>query len=119
MNEVLTLKPRTRVTWSAEEKAEWLRLFEQSDQTAVDFCRDNDLAPATLSYWRQQVADAEGCEASLVEISREALSSPPPTTSSAAAVTVQLPSGLRFEVPVGLDTAWFGQLLQSLVTAKV
>lgn len=29
------LKPRHGVTWSAEEKREWLDLFERSGQTAL------------------------------------------------------------------------------------
>jgi hypothetical protein len=117
MHTPLMLKPRARVSWSAPERAEWLRLFDQSGQTAAEFCRDNDLSPATLSFWRQQLPEADAHGSALVEIPRDTLSLSQPK-SSAAAVSMTLPSGLRFEVPVGLDMAWFGQLLQALVDAK-
>lgn len=112
------MKSRARVSWSAEERAEWLRLFTESGQTAGDFARDNDLSPATLSFWRQQLLAAPAGEPCLVEVPRETVSAAT-SAPSTAAVTVQLPSGLRFEVPVGLDTAWFGRLLQALVDARV
>ena len=118
MNTPLMLKPRTRVSWSAPERGEWLRLFEQSGQTAAEFCRDNDLSPATLPFWRQQLPQADARESALVEIPRETLSASQPSNGGAV-VTVQLPSGLRFGIPVGLDMAWFGPLLQALVDARV
>jgi hypothetical protein len=118
MNTPLILKPRTRVSWSVPERAEWLRLFDQSGQTAAEFCRDNDLSPATLSFWRQQLPDADAHGSALIEIPRDTLSLSQ-LASDAAAVSVTLPSGLRFDVPVGVDMAWFGQLLQALVDAKV
>jgi len=111
-------KPRARVSWSADERAEWLRLFNESGQTAADFARDNDLSPATLSFWRQQLIATPASDACLVEVPRETVSAATPAPSTAV-VTVQLPSGLRFEVPIGLDTAWFGRLLQALVDARV
>lgn len=116
MNATVISKPRaTRVTWSTQERAEWLRLFQQSGQTAAEFCRDNGLSPATLSVWRQQLPDVS--ETSLVELPREALELSEPSPSTAV-VSVTLPSGLRFDVPSGIDMTWFGQLLQALVDAR-
>lgn len=43
------MKPRTRISWSAEEKREWSSLFDRSGKSVAEFCRDNDLPPATLS----------------------------------------------------------------------
>ena len=129
MNEVLSLRTqRTRVMWSAEERTEWLRLFEQSGQTAADFCRDNDLPQATLSCWVRAAQEPPAEEPRLVEVPREILSAVPavrePVVSeaqpiAATAVALQLPSGLRIEIPVGLDMGWFNGLLQSIVNAKV
>ena len=102
MNTAVISKPRARVTWSAQERAEWLRLFQQSGQTAAEFCRDNGLSPATLSVWRQQLPEAG--DSSLVEIPRDALEAPS-SSPSASVVSVRLPSGLRFDVPSGTDTA--------------
>jgi transposase-like protein len=52
-----------------------LALFEKSGQSVSEFCRANDLAPPTLSLWRQQQAGTsagtEGGE--LVEIANAAL----------------------------------------------
>jgi len=119
MRDSLLTKPRTRVSWSAEERAEWLHLFEQSGQTAADFCRDNDLSPATLSFWRQQVIEGPSTQSRLVEIPRETVSNAAAAPSSPPAVMVQLPSGLRFDVPVGIDAAWFGRLLQVFVDVRL
>jgi transposase-like protein len=121
MNTTL-IKARSRVSWSPEERAEWLRLFEQSEQTAAEFCRDNGLSPATLSLWRQQAAEDENTDSALVQVSPDlvsALAQAPAQAASTPSLSVTLPSGLRFEVPMGLDTAWFGQLLQSLINARV
>jgi transposase-like protein len=108
--------PRSRVNWTASERAEWLALFEKSGQTAAEFCRDNDLSPATLSFWlRQQVAPEPEQEPALVEVMMPALSS---TASASAAVTIQLPSGLRMEITAGTDPKWLAQLLRVLVPAK-
>ena len=115
MNETMT-KPRTRVTWSVEDRAAWLELFTKSGQTAAEFCRDNDLPQATLSFWLRQSQEVPVEPGELVEVAL-----PVPVTAAdraAGTVTVQLPSGARLEVPVGTDTAWFTGLLQSLVSAR-
>ena len=70
-------KPRTRVNWTPAERSEWLALFEKSGQSVNEFCRANDLPPATLSLWRQsQAGTSAGTEGGeLVEISPAALTS--------------------------------------------
>lgn len=105
-------KPRTRVTWTRAERTEWLSLFEKSGRTAAEFSRDNDLSPATLSFWlRQQQEPQAAEEAALVEVSVPALSAP---ACCSVAVTVQLPSGVRFEILAGTDPPWLAQLLRAL-----
>jgi hypothetical protein len=102
--------PRQRVNWSAAEKAEWLALFEASGQSAAEFCRDNDLSPATLSLWRQQgFPETEG---GFVEVSL-----PAAWGGSTSAVTLHLPGGARLEVRAGTDPVWLTPLLRALMPA--
>jgi len=107
-------KPRTRCTWSAEERAEWVELFENSGQTAAKFCRDNDLSPATLAFWRAQLKDSVGQnsleDGALVEVPWEALNADSAPVSTAA-VTIRLNGGTQLEVLAGTDPAWLSQLL--------
>ena len=105
------------MTWSAAERAEWLRLFHESGQTAADFCRENGLSPATLSIWRQQLPEGGTIGESLVELPRPAESANAPADRSTPACSVTLPSGLRFDVSEGIDMSWFGRLLQALIDA--
>jgi hypothetical protein len=94
------IKPRTRVTWTPTERAEWLELFEKSGLTAADFCEANGLSPATLSFWLRRQEPQTGEEAALVEVSMLALS---PVSGSSAAVTMHLLSGVRLEIAAGTD----------------
>src|SRR5262245_46927164 len=119
--QILSSNPRTRRTWSAEERAEWVELFEKSGQTAVEFCRDNDLTPTTLAFWPAQLKDSAGLEnlaedleeAALVEVPLSALNAGS-ARSSTAAVTIRLNSGTQLEVLAGTDPAWLSQLLAAL-----
>ena len=119
MNTNLISKARPRVTWSAADRAEWLRLFHESGQSAADFCRENGLSPATLSIWRQQLPEAGTIGESLVELPRAALSPTPLPERSTPTCSVTLPSGLRFDVSEGIDMVWFGRLLQTLINVGV
>jgi transposase-like protein len=112
MAEILAPKSRTRVSWTAAERAEWLTLFGRSGQSAAEFCRSNDLSPATLSFWLRQQQGAQVPEEppALVEVSM-------PTETAiggSAAVIVQLPHGVRLEIMTGTDPAWLAQLLRAL-----
>jgi hypothetical protein len=110
-------KPRTRVNWTPAERAEWLALFEKSGQGVSEFCRLNDLPPATLSLWRSQqpsaVANTE--DAGLVEIPIASLIGEP---DGAPAVKVHLPNGVRLDLLAGTDPAWLGALLKVLIKAS-
>lgn len=112
-------KPRRRVNWTAAERAEWLAMLEKSGQSVSEFCRTNDLPPATLSLWRSQKkgdAGSAGDEenGTLVEIPAATLVS----AQSTAGVRMHLPSGLRLEVPSGIDPTWVGVLVKSLMSVQ-
>jgi len=116
MTETVVMKPRTRVMWTAAERAEWLALYERSGQSAAEFCRQNDLSPATLYFWlRQQQGAPSGQDGELVEVPLAVATALERRTSGI--VGVELPSGLRLQVPVGTDISWLSALLQSV--AKV
>lgn len=106
------VKPRTRVSWTATERAEWLSLFAKSGRTAAEFCRDNDLSPATLSFWlRQQQGQASCDEPALVEVPLPTLSI---SAGPGAAVTAHVAGGLRLEISAGTEPIWLAQLLRAL-----
>jgi transposase-like protein len=114
MTETAIPKARTRVNWTAAERTEWLALFEKSGQTAAEFCRDNDLSPATLSFWRQQVGSESNAESGLVEVPMPSLN----LSGSRAAVTLHLSGGARLEIVAGTDPAWLSQLVRALLRVK-
>jgi len=71
-----------------------LALFEKSGQSVSEFCRLNDLPPATLSLWRsQQHRGAANTEDSgLVDIPMVSLAS---KLDRALPVKLHLPNGMR------------------------
>jgi transposase-like protein len=107
-------KPRGRVNWTAAERAEWLELYKQSGQSVSEFCRANDLPPATLSLWRQQQAGARE-PTRLVEISGATLNTSPPAAT--VAVSLQLRNGATLQIAPGTDPVWLGSLVGALVSA--
>jgi transposase-like protein len=111
-----TTKPRGRVNWTSAERAEWLELYKQSGQSVSEFCRANDLPPATLSLWRQRQAGASepAPEGKLVEISGVALNTLPPAAT--AAVSLQLRNGATLQIAPGTDPVWLGSLVSALVS---
>jgi transposase-like protein len=112
-----TTKPRGRVNWTAPERTEWLDLYKQSGQSVSEFCRANDLPPATLSLWRRRQAGASepAPEGRLVEISGAALNTSPPAAT--AAVSLQLRNGATLQIAPGTDPVWLGSLVSALVSA--
>jgi transposase-like protein len=120
MNELVTAK-RQRVTWSAEERVDWVRMFEESGKPMSEFCRVNDLPEATLSLWRCQLRGPEKVaeESPFVEV--------PPAKLTAAvraekagrsvAITVRLAGALTLEIAAGTDAAWLADVLRALQTS--
>jgi len=109
-------KARSRCSWSAEERAEWIRLLEASGQTLAEFCRGNDLPESTVSLWRRQLRESQidsADDAGFVEVAL------PPMPASGdpvatAVVVVHLPGNVRIEAVAGTDVTWLGELLQVL-----
>jgi transposase-like protein len=111
----LSAPKRARVTWSAEERVDWVRMFEKSGKSVSDFCRENDLPPATLSLWRSQLRgpDTSVEESALVEVPLPPVSVP--TTSPA--LRAKLPGGIELEVACGTDAQWLAGVLRALTPA--
>ena len=114
MSELLTQK-RQRVTWSADERVDWVRLFEKSGKSVSDFCRENDLPPATLSLWRSQLRGPETSveESALVEVPLPPVDAPP----RSPALRAKLPGGIELEVACGTDAQWLAGVLRALTSA--
>ena len=116
MTDGVTVKPRTRCTWTAGERAAWLNLFERSGKTLAEFCRDNGLAAATLSFWRthsQGKAAAGDAAAELIEVPRTSVSEIAAPTPIADPVILQLHGGMRLQIPPGTDPAWLAEIVRA------
>ena len=92
-------------------------MFEKSGQTVSEFCRVNDLPPATLSLWRQQQTAActanEGGE--LVEIESSAVLA---ATGPKPLVTIRVRGDIAIEVVAETDPKWLGALVMQLAAAR-
>jgi transposase-like protein len=113
----LSTPKRARVTWSTEERADWVRMFEKSGKSLTDFCRENDLPDATMSLWRRQLRGAEPAieEPPLVEVTM-------PMTNllvNRPALRARLPGGIELEVESGTDAQWLAGVLRALMPADV
>jgi hypothetical protein len=101
---------RTRVQWTAVEKSEWVALFRKSGLTQGQFCRENDLAPATLAVWLKPPQEPKIAEEpEVVEVPRQLVTE----LVSVPTVTMQLPGGARLEIPAGTDPAWLAQFVRA------
>ena len=113
-----SIAKRQRVTWSPEERVDWVRMFENSGKAVSEFCRENGLPESTFALWRKQLRGPEsGGEAgALVQIATAPLESTAPITPTAdgAGVKVRLPCGIEFEVTAGTDAQWFAGIVQAL-----
>jgi transposase-like protein len=116
-------KTRTRCSWSAEERAEWLTMLEQSGQSLSEFCRANELPEATVSRWRKQLREPKATPTdagALLEVPVAALTeSLPPCGASnvTGTVVIRLPREITLEVTPGTDVAWLGELIRTLRSA--
>jgi transposase-like protein len=116
MSETLKLKRRARVNWTAQERAEWLALFGKSEQTVVEFCRENELSKATLSSWLRRKRMSQRAEAALVELPASIVSA---VAAAGGCVKMQLPGGARVEIESGTDPLWLGRWLPLLLTGRL
>jgi transposase-like protein len=106
-------EPRARRHRSADERRQWVGMYERSGQTLKEFCLENGLALSTLLLWRRQLRKAgpSGSSARLVEV---ALSRP---VTESAAVSVHLPHGVRLEISSDTDALWLAKCLRALCWA--
>jgi transposase-like protein len=108
---------KTRTRWTAEGRAEWVRLLEQSGQGLSEFCRENDLSESTVSLWRKQLRESAAIsddEAFIeVELPRQ------PSAPLPATLIVRLAGGESLSVPVGTDPAWLAFEGLSQLAVKV
>ena len=116
MNESSTAK-RQRVTWSPEERVDWVRMFENSGKAVSEFCRENGLPESTFALWRKQLRgpEAGGEAGALVQILTPLESTEPIAPPAAStAVKVRLPCGVELEVAAGTDIQWFAGIVRAL-----
>jgi transposase-like protein len=112
-------KSRVRISTTPEERAEWVRLFEESGKTATEFCKELGLAETTFAVWRKQVrgpAPASPENLTFTEVPQPMVEAAlaANATAPAGAVTIHLANGTRLEVAAGTDTAWLIQLATAL-----
>lgn len=87
-----------RRQFSAEERAQWVELYERSGQSLGQFSGEHDLIQSNLSRWRRQLraaANGKRGRGSFVEVS---VTASPPQPTVAASVRVCLSDGLTMEV---------------------
>jgi len=113
-------KPRTLRKRSAEEQQRLLALFEHSGQSLKQFCRENDVALSSLTYWRSQARQRalRGPEGVLVEVSPTVVRPTPlrrAAPSSPGTVEIRLLN--RVELSLSADT-WVRELLREVLTCS-
>lgn len=112
-------KARTqRRQFSAEERAQWVELYERSGQSLRQFSGKHDLIQSNLSRWRRQLraaANGKRGRGSFVEVN---VTSSQPQPALAAPVRVCLSGGMMMEVASGTDALWLAQVLRALSPAR-
>ena len=106
-----TTKSRTRCSWSVSERAEWLKLLDESGQSVSAFCRDNDLPESSVSLWRRQQREHDE-DNEFVEVALPSVGAS--STQSDSAIVIQLADDRRLEVAAGTDVDWLASLLRAL-----
>jgi len=116
-------KPRVLRKRGAEERARLLALFERSGQTHKQFCREQEVALSTMTFWLRQARQRARSRSAgvLVEVpgSVATLDSPRDVTPlSAGSVEIRLPNRVELSIAAGTDSAWVSQLLRELLTCS-
>src|SRR5688572_5309628 len=86
---------RTRRVYTAQEKAEYLALFEQSGLSAAEFSKEMAISEATFSLWWRRAREGTGQPESGPQFAEVQLSAAPPSAHPTMAV-VHLPGGRRW-----------------------
>jgi transposase-like protein len=113
MNEITKVAEGQR-RHSAQEWAQWMRLFTQSGQKTREFCREKGLALSTFSYWRRRLREgARGPEAaaSLVEVRACERGQ---VAAVDATVRITVSGGVCLEVREGTDATWLAAVIGAL-----
>ena len=114
-----TTQRPSRRRFTPRDRKRLINLYEKSGQSALEFCRENDLSMSSLWRWLARARRSDRKEANaggLVEIPMLALRAPDAQTS---AVTIQLTGGTRLEIVAGTDAAWLGALVRALTPGSV
>jgi transposase-like protein len=106
---------KSRKVYTAQERADFLALFEQGGMSPADFCREMSLSETTFSMWRRQAREGTGGTES-VQFAEVQVSATVRTTSELPTVTLHLPGGARLEVGHASEATWqgLGSLLKIL-----
>jgi transposase-like protein len=112
----ITPEGRPRRRFTPRDRQRLVRRFEKSGQSAVAFCRDNEVCASSLWRWlarrgREESSGGGG----LVEIPMMAMQA---QDLGAAAVRMELAGGTRLEIATGTDTAWLAALVRALLPAS-
>jgi len=114
-----TTQRRSRRRFTPRERKRLTSLYEKCGQSAVEFCRENNLSTSSLWRWLARAREADRDDANtdgLIEIPMLSLRAP---DAQAAAVTMQLTGGTRLEIVAGSDAAWLGALVRALTPGSV
>ena len=100
----------------AAEWRRWLARYERSGLSLKACGARHGLALSTLTYWRRRERNtAAEQSASFVEVPQSAVSAVP-SSMALAGVFIELPSGVRLELPQATDPKWLAVLLRELGT---
>jgi transposase-like protein len=95
------------------ERRQLLERYERSGLSQSTFCLRHGVALSTLQYWRRRAREsAQEPAPSFVKIPQ--VSGMTRALSVAAAVVIELPGGVRLEVPAGTDAQWLSGLVRAM-----
>lgn len=104
---------RSRPNTTLEERAEYVRLQEESGKSVAEFCRDLGLAESTFGVWRRQVKEPMPSGVTITDVPAAMVEAAMPVPSRAS-VTMRLPSGAVLEIVAGTDPLWLAQLVTTV-----
>lgn len=117
MSEMTKARAQRR-RFSAEERAQWVEMYERSGQSLREFSSEHGLIQSNLSRWQRQLraaANGKRGSGSFVEVNVTASA---PQSASSAPVRVCLSGGMTMEVASGTDALWLAQVLRALSPAQ-
>src|SRR5438067_63265 len=95
------------------ERRQLLDRYERSGLSQTAFCLRHGVALSTLQYWRRHARDTgQEPTPSFVEIPQ--VTGMARALSVESAVFIELPGGVRLEVPAGTDAQWLSGLVRAM-----